>query len=672
MTRVRGPLALALALALALGLASAAHAADGVLDPAFGGGTGFRVEQLALAGTLGSFGQGIALTTPPGATSPLPVSAIFARDADAVTKFTTQRLTLGGLPDAGWGTGSVFRHTVPAAGSAVNAIADAGGGKVLVGGIDDPDGASLATLERYTAAGGLDPAFGPAGSGSEELAVPSAVPVRGSVNAVASLPGGKALFAGSFGSGSGMKASVGRVNADGSYDTTFATTGYRQDVIAKAGTFNAWSAVAAAPGGKVVATGEVTDAAPGGNVTVVGRFNADGTPDTTFGPGGLRYLQLSPLSTASRQTDPHGLAVQPDGKVLVGLAIADTYLGPTVDDVAFIGGIARLQDDGTLDPSFGTGGLVQTQLGSPAGPGAQSDPRDIALQPDGRIVLAGSGVVGGATQLTLARYTPNGVLDPLWGSGGITRSPLAGVTAGAAFALAIDPAHELAYVTGRADDKVLTARYVGDTPPSVTLAGATTAVAPASVAFHAAATDPEGDPVTYAWDENGDGIPDTGLPGTPDLTRTFTSPGVYHTGVVVSDPYGASASATVTTTVAAAGGLKPKHPKLAALPGTLTLKGRVVTVPLRCLATSPVACDGSVRLYALTGRLPKASVAAVRPALPFGHARFRIRAGHRASVRVTLTAAGRRAVRRHARPHVRLRVHTRAGTTVRRVALRRG
>jgi uncharacterized delta-60 repeat protein len=668
MKRSLGPLTVV----LTLGLSATAVAADGVLDPSFGAG-GFRTEQLALAGTFGSFSEGLALTTPPGATAPLPVAAVFAKDADAITKFTTQRLTFGGLPDGGWGTGSVFRHTTPAAGSTNNAIADAGGGKVLVGGIDDPDGAARATLERYTAAGTLDPTFGTGGSGSEELGLPSAVPVTGSVNAVATLPGGKALFAGSFGSGAGMQAAVGRINADGSYDTTFGTGGVRRDVIAKAGTLNAWSAVAAAPGGKIVVTGEVTDAAPGGNVTVVGRYNADGTPDATFGPGGLRYLQLSPLTTASRQTDPHGLAVQPDGKILVGLAIADTYLGPTVDDVAFVAGVTRLQTDGTPDPSFGTGGLAQVQLGSPAGPAAQSDPRDLALQPDGRIVLAGSGVVGGATQLAVARLTSGGTPDPLWGSGGVARTPLAGVTTAGAIAVAVDPARELTYVSGRADDKLLSARYVGNTAPAVTVAGPTSAVAStASLAFDATATDPEGDALSYAWDFDGDGVPDAGLPGTAHVTRAFTAPGVYHTGVVVSDPYGGSATATVTTTVTAAVVPPKGKPKLATLPKTLRLTGRIVTVPLRCLATSPVACDGSVRLYPLAGRLPKASTAKVRPAVSYGTARFTLKPGRARGIRVTLTAAGRRAVSRRPLPHLRLRVHTAAGTTVRRVALRRG
>src|SRR6185436_8118608 len=100
--------------------------------------------------------------------------------------------------------------------------------------------------------------------------------------------------------------------------------------------------------------------------SVLERFNADGTLDTTFGTDGL--------ATFPQPGNGHAtfMVLQPDGRILVG--------GHT--------GLARFMPDGSLDPSFGQGGIVQQ--------GAS----EIALLPDGRIVLA--------DPQRLARYESNG------------------------------------------------------------------------------------------------------------------------------------------------------------------------------------------------------------------------------------------------------------------------
>src|SRR5215471_6412623 len=75
--------------------------------------------------------------------------------------------------------------------------------------------------------------------------------------------------------------------------------------------------------------------------------------------------------------------------------------------------MVKAQSNGTLDPSFGTGGIVTTDFAG-AGDGAFA----IAVQPDGKLVAAGPAFVNGASNFALARYNSNGTLDAGFGAGG--------------------------------------------------------------------------------------------------------------------------------------------------------------------------------------------------------------------------------------------------------------
>jgi uncharacterized delta-60 repeat protein len=102
--------------------------------------------------------------------------------------------------------------------------------------------------------------------------------------------------------------------------------------------------------------------------------------------------------------------VQPDAKILVAVHYDPTDEGPPIDR---IGGVYRFTESGALDPSFATGGLLQIPAlgGGPA----------MALQPDGNIIVC----AGGKTddRLTLVRITPQGTLDATFGAGGIVKGP---------------------------------------------------------------------------------------------------------------------------------------------------------------------------------------------------------------------------------------------------------
>lgn len=134
------------------------------------------------------------------------------------------------------------------------------------------------------------------------------------------------------------------------------------------------------------------------SVTVVGR---PGALDTSFAGGGGKLV----LPMGDGDDYGNALAVQADGKILIA-----GRTGEGGGDFA----IARLDRDGVLDPTFGSGGKVRTAIGS-----GSDTANAIAVQPDGKIVVAGSAVMMGTGQdFALVRYLPDGTLDASFGDGG--------------------------------------------------------------------------------------------------------------------------------------------------------------------------------------------------------------------------------------------------------------
>jgi uncharacterized delta-60 repeat protein len=171
-----------------------------------------------------------------------------------------------------------------------------------------------------------------------------------------------------------------------------------------AGNGDAAYAVALAPDGKIVVAGK-TDSGPmtGGFDFAVARLLPDGSFDPSFSDDGR-------VTTDLTKSHDYGydVAIQPDGKILV------VGLGQNKDFA-----IARYNDDGTLDNSFGRKGKVLTNLVGKGQSTSGDAAHAIALRPDGRIVLAGSsnlpGLTGGSDAIALAQYHPDGTLDTSFG-----------------------------------------------------------------------------------------------------------------------------------------------------------------------------------------------------------------------------------------------------------------
>ena len=170
-------------------------------------------------------------------------------------------------------------------------------------------------------------------------------------------------------------------------------------------------AVAAFPDGKVVAVGDVTVPQPGdaSNTSMfVVRWNVDGTPDTTFGPAqtGVVTIDFDLGPPGLRFDDATSVAVQPDGKVIVG---GYARAGQSEFYVA----VARLTVSGVLDSSFaGDGKLTFPELGTSRGCA-------VRLRRGGQILVTPTLYSGDNLVLQL---TSAGDPDPSYGFGGQTET----------------------------------------------------------------------------------------------------------------------------------------------------------------------------------------------------------------------------------------------------------
>jgi uncharacterized delta-60 repeat protein len=168
------------------------------------------------------------------------------------------------------------------------------------------------------------------------------------------------------------------------------------------------AALIAEPDGTLVAAGSARVPYP--EFALV-RYRPDGSLDPGFGDHGKVTTRIGAgalIQAAARQ---------PDGK-LVAAGVVDFALNGGPADFA----LARYLPDGRLDRSFGDAGIVVTDVS----PGASDVLHEVVLQPDGRIVVAGDTPAGGLgdTKFVIARYLPDGRLDPTFGPNGIVTTDL--------------------------------------------------------------------------------------------------------------------------------------------------------------------------------------------------------------------------------------------------------
>ncbi len=299
------------------------------------------------------------------------------------------RYNIDGSLDSSFGkNGKVNTSSLGVANSTtINSGIQQSDGKIVVGGsIDGFAGRSSEFgLARYNTDGSLDTSFGSGGI------VKSSVNRQNSfISSIIQQSDGKILAAGDsffrerFGPGSEDLVALARFNSDGSRDTSFGNGG---ELVTNINSSDSANTVIEQNGGKILVASK----------TALIRYNNDGSLDKSFGSNGTGISGNAPI-TINNATQ------QSDGKILT--------TGTTGGDI----GLARYNNDGSLDTSFGTDGKVSTDFN-----GGNDVGNSLVVQKDGKIVVAGginASVLNKTGDFALARYNSDGSLDTTFGNNG--------------------------------------------------------------------------------------------------------------------------------------------------------------------------------------------------------------------------------------------------------------
>jgi uncharacterized delta-60 repeat protein len=218
------------------------------------------------------------------------------------------------------------------------------------------------------------------------------------VNSIAIQSDGKMVVAGYSSNGPFEDFTILRYNTDGSLDQSFGTDGI---VITNIVPYQeAATSVALQNDGKIVAVGYISIADSFDFVVV--RYNTDGSLDTTFDNDGIVTTSIGVGNDLAVS-----MIIQDDGKIV---SAGESSNGDN-DDIALI----RYNTDGSLDTSFGDDGIVTTDIDNTDNVGVS-----IALQSEGKIVVAGVITQPTGYDTVLLQYNSDGSLDNSFGSNGMT------------------------------------------------------------------------------------------------------------------------------------------------------------------------------------------------------------------------------------------------------------
>jgi uncharacterized delta-60 repeat protein len=260
---------------------------------------------------------------------------------------------------------------------------------------------------RLNADGSLDTSFDADGKATVDLGSSEDY-----AHAVAVQADGKVVLAGqtiNYQAGTGWDFGVARLNADGTLDTSFDADG-KATVDLGSGSYyrDDWAnTVAVQADGKVVLAGQAYNYNGTGWDFAAARLNADGTLDSTFDADGKQTIDFAAYYGSDIA---NAVAVQADGKVVLAGTSYGYYSGTSEDFAA-----ARLNADGSLDTTFGTGGRTTIVFGS-----YTDYANAVAVQADGKVVLAGQAYNYNGTgwDFAAARLNADGSLDTSFDSDG--------------------------------------------------------------------------------------------------------------------------------------------------------------------------------------------------------------------------------------------------------------
>ena len=255
-------------------------------------------------------------------------------------------------------------------------------------------------VARYNSDGTLDQSFG----GGSVL-----VPVGQSEDeafGIALQPDGRIVLVGQTYDGIRTSVAVVRLNADGSPDTTFDGDG--RAVFSPTVSNALARSVAIQADGRIVLTGVAYN---GTNFDIIViRIEQNGSLDTTFDGNSGSDNGIVTTSVSNGNDQAYGIAVRPDGRIVV----AGYFAGAVSNDTV----VMRYLADGRLDSGFGQDGIARHTFSQET-----DEALALTLAPDGRIVIAGCIRNGSPNDFLIARLTANGDRDQSFGANGLTIVP---------------------------------------------------------------------------------------------------------------------------------------------------------------------------------------------------------------------------------------------------------
>jgi uncharacterized delta-60 repeat protein len=372
-------------------VAGLAHAAPGGLDESFGQSgsvvTDFGEDEYALATAVQQDGK---------------ILVVGESGTPVCCDFVVARYQEDGTLDGDFGSGGVVLTDLGGNDTARAVAVQDDGGIVVVGNSDD----SFA-LARYNPDGTLDAGFGDGGTvvgnpGGLDFGEGVAIQPDGKIVAT-----GYSAVSGEFG--------VARFDTDGTPDLGFGIGGASVTDLGGYRSGDAGTSLAIQEDGAIVVAGTFS---PDGATHdfALARFEPDGAFDSSFGDAGTVVSDLGGDDYA------RSVAIQDDGAVVVA-----GYSASAAGDAL---ALARYDSSGALDPAFGDAGIVLTDIGGfEYGAG-------VRIEDSGRIVVGGkawNALTG--SDFVLAGYGLDGTLDASFGDGGVAITDLGANESGAGLAL---------------------------------------------------------------------------------------------------------------------------------------------------------------------------------------------------------------------------------------------
>jgi uncharacterized delta-60 repeat protein len=335
-----------------------------------------------------------------------------------VPVFSLVRFTTNNGLDASFGQGGKVMTTVnlgapPNAGAGANAVQIQADGKILAAGYAYDDGTnSDFTLARYNPDGSLDTNFGPDATGI----VYTDFGVATAINAMVIQSDGKIVAAGNivvdFNGGGGGFA-LARYLTNGALDVSFGSGG-TQTVPDSTG-YSTAHGVTIDPDGNILVVGTGIGSGDTGVDFAIYRFTTNGVLDDSFSGGtGEVFTRIGLNTYDTDQNSANAVAIQIGNREINSpdkIVVAGYHANYDTEQTVFA--IVRYTLDGSLDTSFGNGGIVTNPISGPTDYGEAVVVQGTLFQP--REITVGGWGSGG---FELARYTVAGALDTTFGSNG--------------------------------------------------------------------------------------------------------------------------------------------------------------------------------------------------------------------------------------------------------------